>query len=133
MTIWDFLHNNIPLWFATPAFLAAAVGFCCRGLLFFKFGFGNIPDIPLDVATKADLQGMATKKDIQNMATKADLQGMATKDDLQGMATKDDIVRIETNHFAHLNKFLDLLCGILQEKNILTSTESVLLKQTLKD
>ncbi|GHU05294.1 hypothetical protein FACS1894147_11320 [Spirochaetia bacterium] len=115
MTMWDFLHNNIPLWFATPAFLVVAVGFCCRGLMFFKFGFGNIPDIPLDVATKADLQGMATKTDIQNMAT------------------KDDIVRIETNHFAHLNKFLDLLCGILQEKNILTPTESVLLKQTLKD
>jgi hypothetical protein len=124
MTAWDFLHNNIPLWFATPAFILMAAGFCCRGLQFFRFGFGKLPDIPANVVTKADIKDMATKADIQNMATRADIQNMATK---------DDIVRIETNHFAHLNKFLDLLCGILQEKNILTPTESVLLKQTLKD
>ncbi|GHV75228.1 hypothetical protein AGMMS49942_00490 [Spirochaetia bacterium] len=106
MTIWDFLHNHIPLWFVTPAFILAAVGFCGRGLLFFRFGFGKLPDIPLDVVTKADIQNMATKADIE---------------------------RIETNHFAHLNRFLDLLCGILQDKGILTGAESAQLKQTLKD
>ncbi|GHV25369.1 hypothetical protein AGMMS4952_02940 [Spirochaetia bacterium] len=104
MTVWDFLYNHIPLWFVTPAFILVAAGFCCRGLQFFRFGFGKLPDIPTNVATKDDIRRIEV-----------------------------DIARIETNHFAHLNKFLDLLCGILQEKNIFTPTESVLLKQTLKD
>jgi hypothetical protein len=92
MTVWDFLNNNIPLWFAAPAFILVAVGFCVRGVQFFKFGFGKLPDIPLDVATKKDIK------------------------------------RIETNHFAHLNKFLDLLCSILQDKGTLTNAECVQLK-----
>ena len=91
------MTNNIPLWFATPAFILVSVGFCLRGIAFFKFGFGKLPNIPLNVATKADIE------------------------------------RIEKNHFAHLNKFLDLLCSILQDKEILTNEQSTQLKQTLKD
>jgi hypothetical protein len=96
MTVWELLNNNIPLWFATPAFILIAVGFCLRGITFFKFGFGKLPNIPLNVATKADIE------------------------------------RIETNHFAHLNKFFDLFCSILRDKAILTNEQSTQLKQTLK-
>jgi hypothetical protein len=61
MTLWDFLPNHIPLWFATPAFILAAAGFCYRGLQFFKFGFGKLPDISSDEATKAALQRFKIK------------------------------------------------------------------------
>jgi hypothetical protein len=111
MTAWDFLHNNIPLWFATPAFILAAAGFCYRGLQFFRFGFGKMPDIPPDVATKADIQRI----EISYTDVAARLE------------------RLETNHFVHLNNFLELLCSILQDKNILTNVESAQLKQALKD
>ncbi|GMO50302.1 MAG: hypothetical protein Ta2G_07720 [Termitinemataceae bacterium] len=144
MTMWDFLssmRDYFPLFLGTPVVVAlviiAVIGFCKRGVVFFRYGFGELPVIPSDVATKKDIEMMSTSIEMLSTQTKKDFEMLSiqTKKDIEmlSISTKKDIESIKTNHFEHLTNFLDLLCSILKDKNILTDTECTMLKHTLKD
>jgi hypothetical protein len=107
---WDFItriQGHLPLFLITPTVIAAVIitfiGFCKRGVNFFKFGFGDTPKIPLEVASKSDINRLEA-----------------------------DIKKIETNDLTHINNFLYLLCSILLDREIITNAQSEQLKQTLK-
>jgi hypothetical protein len=131
MTVWDLFNNNIPLWFATPAFVIIAAGFCFRGTGFFRFGFGKTPAIPSNVATKSDIKGLETRMlGVENRMIGVETRMINVESRMD--VIEKDLSRIETNHFVHLNNFLELFCGILHDKGIITHEQSSSLKLALK-
>ena len=110
MTIWEFLskiQQHMPLFLITPTVIAVVVlsliGFSKRGVNFFKFGFSDLHKVPLEAASKADINRLEA-----------------------------DIKKIQTNDLTHINNFLYLLCSILLDRDIITNEQSERLKQSLK-
>jgi hypothetical protein len=159
MTIWEYLsriQQNLPLFLITPTFVTAVVlffvGFCKRGVRFFTFGFGDLPKIPLDVATKDDIGRIEARlgADIERIEARlgADIGRLEAKLDadigrLEARLETDigrleakieaDIINLKVNDFAHLTNFLLRLCAILQDQGIISNDQSESLKQTLKN
>ncbi|GHU48084.1 hypothetical protein FACS1894200_04500 [Spirochaetia bacterium] len=64
---WDFLakiQEHLPLFLIAPTvflvLIITSIGFCKRGILFFKYGFGKLPELPFDIATKKDIERIET-------------------------------------------------------------------------
>jgi hypothetical protein len=143
MTGWEFFANIIkifsPAAITTLVFLAVLVfivGFCKRGMDFFKHGFGRaVTESSLEKRLdemKEDLRKMATKEDLGKMATKEDLGKMATatKEDMNGMAK--ELENIKVNHFGHLKNFLTELTSILLDKGIINNENKARLDNQLR-
>jgi hypothetical protein len=126
MTGWnvvgDIIKNISPLVVTLLAVTAAVIfiiGFSRHGMNFLKYGFGQ---------SKADELG--AKIDGLRTEFKSNLEKMATKEDISMINAKFEI--IEVNHFGHLKSYLEMLDGILLDKNIITNKEKAMLDNQLR-
>ena len=129
MTGWDFLDklaSSLPPILAMVVIIAMAVvfiiGFSKHGIDFIKHGFKQTSlDESLDKRLK-DL-GESFDKRFKDLD-----ESLGQR--IDGLHTELDMIK--NNHFGHLKSYLEILDGILLDKNIISNKEKALLDNELK-
>ncbi|MDR0662845.1 MAG: hypothetical protein LBF80_02040 [Spirochaetaceae bacterium] len=131
MTVWDFLDklaSSLSPIMAMVVIIAMAlvfiIGFSKHGVDFIKHGFKQIAlDASLDNRLKE--LGESLGQRIDGLAATQTSQNEALGRRIDGL--HDELDMIKNNHFGHLKSYLEILDGILLEKNIISNKEKALL------
>ena len=125
MTGWDFLDklaSSLPPILAMILILVMVVvftiGFGRHGMDFIKHGFRQTS---LDESLEKRFDELGKSLGQQLDGLHAEIDGLHTELDM-----------IKNNHFGHLKSYLEILDGILLDKNIISNKEKALLDNELK-
>ena len=147
MTGWDFLDklasSLYPILTMTMIIVMVVVfiiGFSKHGIEFIKHGFKQTAlDESLDKRLKdlgesfdkllKDL-GESLGQRLDELSATQTSQNEALGQRIDGLHTELDMIK--NNHFGHLKSYLEILDGILLDKNIISNKEKALLDNELK-
>jgi hypothetical protein len=129
MTGWDFLDRLVSSLSPILGIIAGLVilvvliiGFSRHGMDFIKHGFKQT-SLDESLEKRFDELGKSLGQQLNGLRTEIHTE-------LNGLHT--ELGMIKDNHFGHLKSYLEILDGILLDKNIISNKEKALLDNELK-